>query len=133
MAGGNAMDLSTVMKLANDPKVRPMLQSLLKQVGGGGGTANLTGLVQRLDKSGLSEQVKTWTGSGRNAPVTGSQISQALGPSTINRVAEDTDMTPDQAADGLAGALPQLIDATTHEGQVSQSPDLSSLLGHLAH
>jgi uncharacterized protein YidB (DUF937 family) len=127
------MDLGTVMRLANDPKIRPMLQSLLKQFGGaGGGTANLAGLVQRLDKSGLAEQVKTWTGSGQNAPVTGSQISQALGTSTINHVAADTNMTPDQAADGLAGALPRLIDATTHEGQFSDSPDLSNLLGKLA-
>src|SRR5262245_58942790 len=134
---GEVMDLNKIMQLANDPQVRSMLQSLLKQFTSGGqsaqsgATANLMGMVQQLDKSGLTDQVKTWTGSGANAPVTGAQLKDALGAGTINQVAQAAGTTPDQAADSLAGVLPQLIDSATTDGAMPESAELSNLLGGL--
>jgi uncharacterized protein YidB (DUF937 family) len=130
------MDLNTITRLANDPQVKPILQALLRQfpsgqAGQSGGSANLMGMVQKLDKSGLSNQVKTWTGSGENAPITGDQLKDALGTGTIDKVAKAAHTTPNQAAESLADVLPELIDSATTDGTIPNSSELTNLLGGL--
>jgi uncharacterized protein YidB (DUF937 family) len=127
------VDISKIMQIANDPQTRPMLQSLFQQFSGrGGGSANLMGMVQQMSKSGLADQVGSWTGNGQNASVSGDQVRQALGDDALNRVAQDSGGTPDQAANKLAGVLPDLIDSATSDGKMADSPEVGNLLGGLS-
>ncbi|MFD5080974.1 YidB family protein [Streptomyces sp. NPDC058371] len=99
-----------------------VLGALLQSLGGGTGSANgsnpLGGLLEMLTKSGLADQAQSWVGTGENKPVTGEQVQQALPDGTLQKVADQAGVTPEQAADHLAQSLPQAVDRLTPEGQI---------------
>lgn len=109
-----------------------ILGALLGTVGGSGGGSGgsnpLGGLLDMLSKSGLAEQKDSWVGTGQNQSVTGAQIQQALPDETLQKVAEQAGVTPDQAATELAQALPQAVDRLTPDGQVPQAASLEELV-----
>ncbi|MBK3580243.1 DUF937 domain-containing protein [Streptomyces sp. MBT65] len=111
-----------------------ILGALLGALGGGGsgGGANggnpLGGLLEMLTKSGLAEQKDSWVGTGENKSVTGAQIQEALPDGTLQKVAEQAGVTPEQAASDLAQTLPQAVDKLTPGGQVPQAASLEELV-----
>ncbi|WP_043681214.1 YidB family protein [Streptomyces xylophagus] len=105
-----------------------LLGSLGGSGGGSGGSNPLGGLLDMLAKSGLAEQKDSWVGTGQNQSVTGAQIQQALPDETLQKVAEQAGVTPDQAATELAQALPQAVDKLTPDGQVPQAASLEELV-----
>ncbi|MFF4008804.1 YidB family protein [Streptomyces sp. NPDC001717] len=90
--------------------------------GGGaqaGGNGNpLGGLLDMLTKSGLAEQAQSWIGTGDNQPVSGAQVREALPDDTLRKVAQEAGVSPDQAADEIAQALPQAVDRLTPSGRM---------------
>ena len=129
------MDLNSLMKLASNPQVRNLVMSLLGSLGGGkkpgAGGAQMAGLVGDLQSHGLGEQVNSWVGTGQNKPVTGQEITQALGPDTIAHAAQDAGMTPQQASEELAKVLPQMVDTATPNGQAPQADDFDAMFKKL--
>ncbi|WP_327405124.1 YidB family protein [Streptomyces sp. NBC_01288] len=109
-----------------------ILGALLGALGGGSGAGSgsnpLGGLLEMLTKSGLAEQKDSWVGTGQNQAVTGEQIQQALPDETLQKVAEQAGVTPEQAASDLARTLPQAVDKLTPEGQVPQAASLEELV-----
>ena len=112
-----------------------ILGALLSALGGsqgggssGGGSNPLGGLLEMLTKSGLAQQKDSWVGTGQNQSVTGEQIQQALPDETLQKVAEQAGVTPEQAASDLARTLPQAVDKLTPEGQVPQAASLEELV-----
>lgn len=115
-----------------------MLDEVLGKLGGQGGQSGglgaisnlvssqggLNGLVQKLNQAGLGDQVKSWIGSGGNAPVSGEQVQQALGSDQVQKLADETGTSPGHVADQLAQALPHLVDRATPEGELPQSDPL---------
>jgi uncharacterized protein YidB (DUF937 family) len=95
------------------------------------GNEGLQGILSKLQASGLDKQVKSWIGGGKNEPVTGSEIKNAVDPQQLQQMAQQTGMSQDQVADHVAEALPHVVDQATPAGQVPQqggSP-LDSLMG----
>ncbi|MFI8366649.1 YidB family protein [Streptomyces sp. NPDC085466] len=86
----------------------------------GGGQNPLGGLLDMLTKSGLADQAQSWIGTGENKPVDGTQIAQALPDETLQKVAQDAGVTPQQAADQIAQELPQAVDKLTPQGAMPQ-------------
>ncbi|OKH92729.1 hypothetical protein AB852_24285 [Streptomyces uncialis] len=84
----------------------------------GGGGNPLGGLLDLLQKSGLADQARSWIGTGNNQPVSGAQVKDALPDDTLRKVADETGVSTDQAADRIAESLPQAVDKLTPEGQV---------------
>jgi uncharacterized protein YidB (DUF937 family) len=127
------MDLSQIMKLANDPTVQKLLQSLLSRFAGGQGgqAAGMTGLMTQLEQHGLGNQVQSWTGTGGNEKVTGQQLTEALGADTIDQAATAAGTSPDDAANKLASVLPQLVDKASPEGSMPDPKTLQDALGQL--
>jgi len=119
------------MKMLSDPTGRQLLGSLLGKMGGGAQGSQLNGLLDQLSTGGLDGQLKSWIGTGQNAPVTGAQVAEALGPQQISEAAASAGVSPEVAAHDLAEVLPQLIDTATPEGQLPQAADLQALLGQL--
>ncbi len=115
--GTNAM-LSTVM-------------SLVQQHGG------VEGIVAKFQQGGLGDVVQSWVSTGANMPVSGSQVQQVLGDSTIGNVASSLGVDPSQASSSIASMLPQLINHLTPNGAVDAnsgdvlSKGLEMLRGHL--
>ncbi|GAB2865601.1 hypothetical protein GCM10022221_77380 [Actinocorallia aurea] len=119
------MDLSQLMKLAQDPQVQQMVKSVISGLGSGSaagaqgkGGGGLQDLLGQLAGGGLDKQVKSWVGDGANEPVTGKEVEQALGPDTVQQMAQAAGVPPEKAADDLANALPGLVDKATPPGSV---------------
>jgi uncharacterized protein YidB (DUF937 family) len=125
------MDLNQIMKLANDPTVQKLLQSLLSRFTGGQGGASLEGLMAQLQQGGLSNQVQSWVDTGANEKVSGEQVKEALGAETIDQAASAAGTSPDEAAKKLATVLPQLVDKASPEGSMPDMKTLQDALGQL--
>lgn len=78
----------------------------------------LPALLQRLNDSGLHDQVMSWIGTGENQPVSGDQIKDALGDDQVRQIAQQAGMDAGHASTGLAQLLPQIIDKLTPGGNV---------------
>lgn len=90
------------------------IAGLIEQAGG------LQGLLQKLQASGLGDQVASWVGTGENQPVSGNQIADALGGDQLAQIAQQAGLAPEHASTGLAQLLPQIIDQLTPGGAVPQ-------------
>ncbi|MFE4758106.1 YidB family protein [Streptomyces mirabilis] len=101
-----------------------ILGALLGALGGGGGQAAggnpLGGLLDMLTKSGLMDQAQSWIGTGENKPVSGDQIAQALPDYTLQEVAAQAGVSPQEAADQIAQHLPRAVDKLTPSGELPQ-------------
>ncbi|WP_328740305.1 YidB family protein [Streptomyces erythrochromogenes] len=100
-----------------------LLGALMGGGGGGGqaagGASNpLGGLMDMLTKSGLADQAQSWIGTGENKPVSGAQISEAVPDETLQKVAAQAGVTPEEAADRIAQSLPQAVDKLTPDGEI---------------
>ncbi|MEV5510671.1 YidB family protein [Streptomyces orinoci] len=96
-----------------------LLGSLLGALGSGGGQS-LEGLIQELNEGGLGEKTRSWVSTGANQPATGPEIAQAVPDQVLNHVAQHSGLSPEQAADRLAEALPQFVDKLTPGGEIPQ-------------
>jgi uncharacterized protein YidB (DUF937 family) len=96
--------------------IAKMLPAVLGMVGGAGG---LNGLLAKLKEGGLGEQAKSWISpEASNAPVSKEQVTDALGQDQINKLAEQANVSPEEAAGGLAQVLPTAVDKLTPQGEV---------------
>ncbi|MFI1813456.1 YidB family protein [Streptomyces sp. NPDC020422] len=85
---------------------------------GGNGSNPLGGLLEGLTKAGLADQAQSWVGTGDNQPVSGAQITEALPDDTLQKVAAEAGVSPQEAADQIARSLPQAVDKLTPEGSL---------------
>ncbi|MEU9316184.1 YidB family protein [Streptomyces sp. NPDC048295] len=108
-----------------------VLGALLGALGGGqGGTGGgnaLEGLIGMLTRSGLVDQAQSWVGTGENQAVSGAQISEALPDETLQKVAREAGVTPEQAADEIARSLPTAVDRLTPSGEVPEGRSIEDL------
>ncbi|WP_032790833.1 YidB family protein [Streptomyces baarnensis] len=96
--------------------------------GGAGGGNALEGLIGVLTRSGLVDQAQSWVGTGDNKAVSGAQIAEALPDETLRKVAEDSGVSPREAAEQIARALPETVDKLTPSGQVPQGGSIEDLI-----
>jgi len=119
--------------LASNPQLVQVVTGMLANNGGQGG---LGGLVSKFEQAGLGGAIGSWIGGGPNDPVSGEQITSALGSGTVSDIAAKLGMDPGDAASQLSSMLPGLINHLTPEGQVpaqglGNGEDLMSMLGGL--
>ncbi|MFB6632567.1 YidB family protein [Streptomyces sp. NPDC056362] len=107
-----------------------LLGALMGGQGGGGGTGSnpLGGLLDMLTRSGLTDQAQSWVGTGDNQAVSGAQIADALPDETLQRVATEAGVSPEQAADEIARSLPQAVDKLTPDGSLPQGGSLEDII-----
>ena len=134
--GGNAQAQGglggIIGSLANNPQ---MLQAITAMLANDGSQGGLGGLMEKFQQAGLGDVLGSWIGSGENRPISGDQISQALGPDTISDLASKFGLNGD-AAGQLSKILPGLIDKLTPHGQapsggLGNSTDWMGMLGRL--
>ncbi|MBW8848631.1 MAG: DUF937 domain-containing protein [Burkholderiales bacterium] len=99
----------------------------------GSAHGGLAGLLQQLRAGGLGDQVQSWISTGTNLPVSGDQITSALGGAggLLAQLAQQAGVSHAEAGDQLSQLLPLVVDKLTPHGQL---PDASSHgnLGDLA-
>ena len=116
MLGGKGGDLSGMFG---------QVEGLLGSAGG------LDGIMSQLQAAGLDDKLQSWIGKGDNASISGDEIKQALGSNEISQIAQKAGVSEDEAASGLADALPGLVDKLTPDGKLPDVGGLDDALGKL--
>ena len=86
--------------------------------GQGGGTGGGLGdLMAKFTQSGMGDVIGSWIGHGQNAPISGDQLSNVLGPDVIGQIASQLGLSHGDAAGQLSQMLPEVINRLTPHGQ----------------
>jgi uncharacterized protein YidB (DUF937 family) len=112
---------SALMGLFSGSNVQGQAQAANNPLGG------LLSMVTGMQQSGNTDLVSlatSWLGSGSNAAISGTQVTQVLGADQIAAFAKQLGISPEQAVSGLQAALPQVVDKASPTGSL----DLNSLL-----
>ncbi len=112
-----------------------LLQSVMGLFANSGG---LAGLVSMFTQGGLGNLVSSWVSTGKNLPISASQITQVLGSQQLGQLAAKVGLSPQAASTGLAQLLPALVDRMTPDGKVPEGggglvEGLMDLLGSARH
>ncbi|NUR61801.1 MAG: DUF937 domain-containing protein [Catenulispora sp.] len=110
--------------MADTPDLSKLWKQLTDTVGG-----SVTDVFNKLKNSSIGDQVQSWIGKGENKPVTADQVTQALGQEHMERIAQKTGTTPEQAAQNMAAKLPTMVDKLTPDGQL---PDPQTIKANMA-
>lgn len=78
----------------------------------------LEGMVEKLKASGLGETVNSWISTGKNLPISAEQLKHALGPDSINSLAQKFGIDASEVGEKLSGLLPSIVDKLTPDGKL---------------
>ncbi len=95
--------------------------SALGSLLGGSDGLDFGDLISKFQGGGMADLVSSWLGDGSNAPVAPNQLADMLGGDRIADFASQLGMSPDDAASGLAEAVPQMIDKASSGGALLDS------------
>lgn len=88
----------------------------------GGDNFDLAGLVSKIQANdGLASMVTSWLGDGNNAAMSASQVRDIFGQDKVSEFASKLNINEDDASNGLADMLPQLIDKASSGGSLIES------------
>jgi uncharacterized protein YidB (DUF937 family) len=119
-AGAQQSSLGTLLNSlgsgnqAQSSNLLGVAMSMLQQNGG------LTGVLDMFRQNGMAQHVDSWVGTGANMPITGNQLQQVFGDSSMASVASQLGQSPGQASSLMAQLLPELINHMTPQGQIPQ-------------
>lgn len=91
---------------------------------GSGAQNSLTDMAMDLvrQQGGLGDVLNSWVSNQQdNAPISGSDLQNALGSDTISQVAQKFGIDANQAGDLLAQVLPNLVDKATPNGSAQEA------------
>lgn len=91
----------------------------------------LAGMLAQLQAGGLGEQLQSWISTGANLPVSGEQLSSALGGDLLAQLAGHAGVSTAEAGHQLSQWLPQIVDHLSPNGQLPDAGGLAGLLGQL--
>ena len=121
---GAAVSKATSGSANSSALLGTVVQYVTSQPGG------IAGFLSQLQQGGLGDVVASWVGTGQNLPVSGDQLSQALGSGVMQQLAQQSGLSTNGIADQIAQWLPHLIDHATPNGAVpaGQTGDLAQQL-----
>ena len=102
----------------------PVVLGVLKN----GGLQKLLGGLRAL---GLTAEADSWVGKGENRPVSGAQVRQAVGEEQIARISQEAGVSEDEAAEGVAQLLPQLVDGASPDGDLEPQESIDGAFDQL--
>jgi uncharacterized protein YidB (DUF937 family) len=105
--------------------------ALLDQAKGLISSDGLDQILERLNAGGLADKVKSWVGMGDNEEVSPDELEQAVGKERMEEFAEKAGVSEEEAKDGLAAMLPNLVNKLTPDGKIPGADQIGDLLGKL--
>ncbi len=93
----------------------PMIQMALQMLQQNGG---IEGLLAKFQQAGMGQQAQSWIGTGQNMPISADALSKIFGQGQLGQIAQQLGISHDQAAGGLAEALPNVVDQMTPDGEI---------------
>lgn len=109
-------------KLGGQEGQQGAIAAIAKLFGGTG----VQGIVTAMHQNGLGQQAKSWTGPGKNQPISGADVKKMANPQLLAQMAKQQNVTPDELCEHIARALPDVVEKATHDGQVPQQGGASS-------
>jgi len=91
----------------------------------------LDAVLEKFRASGLDEKVQSWISQGKNIALRPGEVVDALG-TELDGFAADAGVAKDQAADGIAKTLPELVDKLTPDGVIPNEDKVKSELSSIA-
>jgi uncharacterized protein YidB (DUF937 family) len=116
--GGGGLNPAMLMALL------PLVAGLLK----GGG---LQKILAGFQAKGFSAQADSWVGTGENQQVSGQQVREVVGEGKVSEIARQAGVSEDEAADGIAQLLPQMVDGASPEGELAPQEDVDGAFAQL--
>jgi len=114
-------------KSAPEPEPAPEPSPSLPPLGGDGGLlGGLGDLVSKFQKAGHGGAMDSWIGSGQNQPIQPGQLGSTLGQTTISDLARQAGVSEQDLLNGLAQALPGVIDKLTPRGRLPTAEELTA-------
>lgn len=92
---------------------------------------NLTGLLNKLKQSGLTEIVQSWLGGDNKLPISGDQLTNALGTDSLQQLAGKVGVNVQMVTGMLSKYLPDLVGHIVSTGQDINTVNSDSLLQSL--
>jgi uncharacterized protein YidB (DUF937 family) len=86
--------------------------------GGGSILGGLGDLLEQFRTSGQGRKAESWVSSGQNEPIDEREMEQALGPSLLDRLTQQTGLSREELLRRLTQTLPQTVDQLTPEGRL---------------
>ena len=109
------------------PVVLDMLSKRGQQGGGAAGSLGGMGdLIGQLTHKGYGQQAGSWIGTGANEALPPQAIDEVFGQDELHRIAEQAGIGDDEARNGLAVLLPDVVDHFTPSGSVPGGGTLSA-------
>jgi uncharacterized protein YidB (DUF937 family) len=79
------------------------------------------GVVNQLQANGLGPTVHSWMSEGPNAPVAADQMHKAFGEQTLNELAAQAGISPQELSEKLAQVLPHVVNAPAPDGTIPRA------------
>ena len=97
------------------------LVSALSGLTSGSGGLDIASLMNSMQSGGLGDVLQSWLGDGKNAAISGQQISDVLGADKISDFAGQLGLSQEEAIGGLQDAFPQMVDKASSGGSLLDS------------
>ncbi len=88
---------------------------------GDGNDLNIGALISQFSSGDLTSMVGSWLGDGANDEIGGANITDVLGADKVSSFASELGIGSDEAASGLAGMIPELINKNSSGGSLLDS------------
>lgn len=86
-------------------------------------SGGLGDLLKTFQHNGHGGKAETWVQTGPNAPIDGSQLSEALGTDVLDELTAKTGLSREELIERLTRDLPKAVDDLTPEGRVPSEED----------
>ena len=103
---------------ASNQMQSPLLMIVLQMLQQNGG---LQGILAKLQQAGYGQQAQSWVGTGPNLPIDPRILQQVLGQGQFGQIAQQLGISQEQATEGVAQMLPQVVDQMTPAGQIPEN------------
>jgi len=84
-------------------------------------SGGLGDLLNRFQQNGHGDVANSWIGTGANRAVSPDQLQEALGPDTVNTLAEQAGLSQIDVLSGLSRDLPDAVDQLTPDGRIPEA------------
>ena len=109
-------------KLGVKADLSTITEALSGLLGGGEGGFDISSLVKGLmENNNLQSMVTSWLGDGPNKGIDPNSVMQFFGSEKISTFASQIGVQSQEAAQGLASVIPQMIDKASSGGSILES------------
>ena len=81
-------------------------------------SGGLRGMVDSFKGQGMEDIINSWIGTGKNQPISPSELLKALGNDRLRGFSEKAGLSQEEVSGGLASLLPEIIDKLTPQGRI---------------